>query len=110
MKMIYKRFKILKIVHSVHICFQVPLPLPIFMALVSFFLVFAPFIEEVLDEYLYGIAVMVFFLLLYYPFVYKKYKVPGIGWYNYRINYVINFKNQKAACREYNEHRCKYDA
>ena len=55
------------------------MPLPIVMALVSFFLVFAPFIEEILDEYLYGIAIMVFFLLLYYPFVYKKYKVPGIG-------------------------------
>ena len=59
--------------------FQVPLPLPIFMVLVSFFLVVAPFIEEILEEYLYGIAVIIFYLLLYFPFVYKRYRVPGIS-------------------------------
>ena len=49
------------------------------MVFVSFFLVVAPFIEEILEEYLYGIAVIIFFLLLYYPFVHKRYRVPGIG-------------------------------
>ena len=48
------------------------------MVFVSFFLVVAPFIEEILEEYLYGIAVIIF-LLLYYPFVHKRYRVPGIG-------------------------------
>ena len=76
--MLYKNLSS-KTAHFYIISFQVPLPLPVLMALVSFFLVFAPFIEEILHEYLYGIAIMVFFLLLYYPFVYKKYKVPGIG-------------------------------
>ena len=55
------------------------LPLPILMTLVSIFFVFAPFIEEVLVEYLYGIAVLVFLFFLYFPFVHKKYKLPGMG-------------------------------
>lgn len=53
--------------------------LPILMTFVALFLVFGPFMEEILVEYLYSIAVLVFFFILYFPFVLKKYKLPGMG-------------------------------
>ncbi len=49
------------------------------MIFVSLFLVVAPFIDEVRVEHLVSIAVLIVLAILYYPFIYKGYRIPGMG-------------------------------
>ncbi len=64
---------------------QVPLILPIFMIFVSLFLVIGPFIDKVRVEYLVSIAVLIVLAILYYPFIYKGYRIPGMGMFNISV-------------------------
>ena len=59
--------------------FQLPLAIPVTMALISFFLVIAPLVNEIRLEYVYSIVALAVFTVIYFPFVYYKYKLPGTG-------------------------------
>ncbi|XP_035709913.1 b(0,+)-type amino acid transporter 1 isoform X2 [Folsomia candida] len=56
--------------------FKVPLIIPIVAILISIFLVIAPLVSTPTFEYLYVLAFTVLGIIVYYPFVYKKYQLP----------------------------------
>ena len=59
--------------------FQLPLTVPVIMAVISFFLVIAPLVNEIRLEYVYSIVVLAVCTIIYFPFVHYTYKFPGTG-------------------------------
>ena len=58
---------------------QVPLIIPVIVLIASTYLVLAPIIDKPRMEFLYAFLFTVGGLILYFPFVHFKWRLPGMG-------------------------------
>lgn len=58
---------------------QVPIVIPILVLIISVYLVLGPIIDSPQIEYLYASLFIVAGLIFYFPFVYLKKSLPGMG-------------------------------
>ena len=62
-----------------YLYFQVPIPIPILFFLCCVYLVIGPIVDEPKMEFLYAGIFVIGGLVLYFPFVHFKLRIPGIG-------------------------------
>ena len=70
---------------------QVNLIIPIFMLLASVYFVLAPVIDDPAVEILYAFLFICAGLIVYFPFVYFKYKLPYMGKYRHCYHFDVRF-------------------
>lgn len=58
---------------------QVPIFIPVLVLIISIYLVIGPIIDSPKFEYLYATLFILAGLVFYFPFVYFKKSVPGMG-------------------------------
>ena len=56
--------------------FKIPIAIPIFVLIISIYLVFAPVIDNPRVEYLGAIGIVLAGLIFYVPFVHFKWELP----------------------------------
>ena len=69
--------------------FKIPLVIPILGALFCIFMLVAPFLNSPKIEFMYGVAFIAGGLLLYFPFVFFKLKLPGTDWVTMNIQMLL---------------------
>ena len=57
--------------------FSIPVAIPMLALLITIFMIISPFLSDPKIEFLYGIAYVVAGVLMYVPFVYFNWKIPG---------------------------------
>lgn len=67
--------------------FKTPIIVPIFVLLISIYLVFAPVIDNPRYEYLAAIGIVLLGLVFYVPFVHFKLELPYFGKKKKRLRY-----------------------
>lgn len=62
-----------------YILLQVPIVIPIVLSILSLILAVVPIVTDPAPEYIAAVLFMCFGVVVYYPLVYKKWKLPCMG-------------------------------
>lgn len=57
---------------------QVPTAIPVIVVIFALYLIIAPLVTNPQFEFVYGICLILATPLIYYPMVYRKYRLPGM--------------------------------
>ena len=81
---------------------QVPIIIPAFVLCAAVFLVIAPIVADPQMEFLYATVMILAGLILYFPFVYFRLQLPGMGKYylisQYKCTTFIKYLLNAAVC------------